>query len=88
MSWQRWAMAELADSTTATRSSPPRRWISAGVAVVSRGRLRYVARCDFDTREWWTARIVLKSAAGDGETSVDVEVTPPGARRRRAPDGE
>jgi hypothetical protein len=44
----------------------------------SRGPLQFNARVEFDRQEFWNVRVRLQSAAGNAETSAQVEATPPG----------
>jgi hypothetical protein len=44
----------------------------------SGGQLQYKALVPFDRQEFVRARVILHSAAGDGEASATVEVTPVG----------
>ncbi len=44
-------------------------------------RVQFKAEIPFDAQERWLTRIFLKSSKGGGETSVEVEVTPPGYGR-------
>ncbi|MGB7751203.1 MAG: hypothetical protein WCF88_06590 [Candidatus Acidiferrales bacterium] len=46
-----------------------------------RGQVVYRADAQFDQQELWQVRMIVKSSAGDGEASADVEVTPPGYGR-------
>jgi hypothetical protein len=46
-----------------------------------RSRVQFKAEIPFDAQERWLTRILLKSSQGSGETSVEVEVTPPGYGR-------
>jgi hypothetical protein len=46
-----------------------------------RGRTQFKAEIPFDAQERWLTRIFLKSSKGDGEATVEVEVTPPGYGR-------
>jgi hypothetical protein len=46
-----------------------------------RGQVVYRTEAQFDQQELWHARMIVKSSAGDGEASADVEVTPPGYGR-------
>ena len=46
-----------------------------------RGQVVYRTDAQFDQQELWHVRLIVKSAQGDGETSADVEVTPPGLGR-------
>lgn len=45
------------------------------------GRVQFKALVPFDAEELWRVRVSLHSAQGDGETTTDVEVTPPGYGR-------
>jgi hypothetical protein len=45
------------------------------------GRVQYKALVPFDAQELWRVRISLQSSKGDGEATIDVEVTPPGYGR-------
>ena len=45
------------------------------------GRVQFKALVPFDAQELWRVRVSLKSARGDGETTTDVAVTPPGYGR-------
>lgn len=45
------------------------------------GQVEYRTEAQFDQQELWHVRMILKSSAGDGEGSADVEVTPPGYGR-------
>jgi hypothetical protein len=44
-------------------------------------RLQYTALVSFDQQELWNVRLILHSAQGVGEVSVQVEATPPGYGR-------
>jgi hypothetical protein len=44
-------------------------------------RAQFKAEVAFDAQEYWNVRIVLHSSQGDGEATVQVEVTPPGYGR-------
>jgi hypothetical protein len=46
-----------------------------------RSRVQFKAEIPFDAQERWLTRILLKSSQGDGEATVEVEVTPPGYGR-------
>src|ERR1700723_3634505 len=46
-----------------------------------RGQVQYGTEAQFDQQELWHVRLIVKSSAGDGEASADVEVTPPGLGR-------
>jgi hypothetical protein len=46
-----------------------------------RGRVQFKAEVPFDAQERWQTRILLNSSRGGGETTVEVEVTPPGYGR-------
>ena len=46
-----------------------------------RGQVLYRTDAQFDKQELWHVRMIVKSSAGDGEASADVEVTPPGYGR-------
>jgi len=46
-----------------------------------RGQVVYRTDTQFDQQELWHVRMIVKSSAGDGEASADVEVTPPGLGR-------
>jgi hypothetical protein len=46
-----------------------------------RGQVQYRTEAQFDQQELWHVRMIVKSSAGDGETSAEVEVTPPGLGR-------
>jgi hypothetical protein len=46
-----------------------------------RGQVVYRTDAQFDQQELWHVRMIVKSSAGDGEASADVEVTPPGYGR-------
>jgi hypothetical protein len=46
-----------------------------------RGQVQYRTEAQFDLQELWQVRMIVKSSAGDGEASADVEVTPPGLGR-------
>ena len=46
-----------------------------------RGQLQYKAEVQFDKQEFWRVRVLLESSQGSGETSVNVEATPPGYGR-------
>lgn len=39
---------------------------------------RWLAEVEFDAGDWWTARFLVRDAAGTHAAAVDVEVTPPG----------
>src|ERR1700685_3617608 len=43
-----------------------------------RGQVVYRTDAQFDQQELWHVRMIVKSSAGDGEASADVEVTSPG----------
>jgi hypothetical protein len=43
-----------------------------------RGRVQYKAEVPLDALELWHVRIIVQSADGSGETTVDVETIPPG----------
>jgi hypothetical protein len=45
------------------------------------GEVEYRTVAQFDQQELWHVRLIVKSSAGDGEASADVEVTPPGYGR-------
>lgn len=45
------------------------------------GRVQFKALVPFDAQERWRVRVSLRSAQGGGETTTDVEVTPPGYGR-------
>jgi hypothetical protein len=45
------------------------------------GRVQYKALVPFDAQEFWRVRVSLRSPQGGGETTTDVEVTPPGYGR-------
>jgi hypothetical protein len=45
------------------------------------GQVVYRTEAQFDRQELWHVRMIVKSSAGDGEASADVEVTPPGYGR-------
>lgn len=45
------------------------------------GRMQFKALVPFDAEELWRVRVSLRSAQGGGETTTDVEVTPPGYGR-------
>lgn len=45
------------------------------------GRVQFKALVPFDAEELWRVRVSLQSAQGGGETTTDVEVTPPGYGR-------
>ncbi len=45
------------------------------------GQVVYRTEAQFDQQELWHIRMIVKSSAGDGEASADVEVTPPGYGR-------
>lgn len=49
--------------------------------VKSRGQAQFNAQAEFDRQELWRVRLVIHSAQGSGEATVDVEVTPPGFGR-------
>jgi hypothetical protein len=49
--------------------------------VKSRGQVQYNAQADFDRQELWRVRLVLESSQSSGETTAQVEVTPPGFGR-------
>jgi hypothetical protein len=44
-------------------------------------REQFKALVEFDAQEYWDVRVLLHSAAGDGEAAMQVEVTPPGYGR-------
>jgi len=44
-------------------------------------RVQYKAEAQFDTQEFWRTRILLQTSKGNGETSIEVEATPPGFGR-------
>jgi hypothetical protein len=46
-----------------------------------RGQVQFRTEAQFDQQELWQVRMIVKSSAGDGEASADVEVTPPGLGR-------
>lgn len=46
-----------------------------------RNRVEYKTEVPFDKEEAWHVRLILTSALGGGETSTDVQVTPPGLGR-------
>jgi hypothetical protein len=46
-----------------------------------RGQVQYRTEAEFDAQELWHVRLIVKSSAGNGEASADVEVTPPGLGR-------
>jgi hypothetical protein len=46
-----------------------------------RRQVQYRTEAQFDQQELWHVRMILKSSAGDGEVSADVEVTPAGLGR-------
>jgi hypothetical protein len=39
---------------------------------------QFMAEVPFDAQEWWHVRLIVTGAAGTGEATTDVEVTPPG----------
>jgi hypothetical protein len=43
-----------------------------------RDHTQFMAEVPFDAQEWWHVRIIVTGAAGTGEATTDVEVTPPG----------
>jgi hypothetical protein len=43
-----------------------------------RDSVQFLGEVPFDAQEWWHVRVIVASAAGGGEVSTDVEVTPPG----------
>jgi hypothetical protein len=43
-----------------------------------RGQVLYRAEVPFDAQELWRVRIIVDSALGSGEATVQVETTPPG----------
>lgn len=45
------------------------------------GRMQFKALVPFDAEELWRIRVRLQSPQGGGETTTDVEVTPPGYGR-------
>jgi hypothetical protein len=45
------------------------------------GQVEYKVEVPFDAQELWRVRVRLSSPQGDGETSVNVQVTPPGLGR-------
>jgi hypothetical protein len=45
------------------------------------GQVQYKTEAQFDAQELWQVRLIVKSSAGDGEASAEVEVTPPGLGR-------
>jgi hypothetical protein len=45
------------------------------------GQVEFRTEAQFDQQELWHVRMIVKSSAGDGEASADVEVTPPGYGR-------
>jgi hypothetical protein len=49
--------------------------------VKSRGPAQYNAQAIFDRQELWRVRLIVQSAEGDGESTAQVEVTPPGFGR-------
>ena len=46
-----------------------------------RGQVQYRTEAQLDQQELWHVRLIVKSSAGDGEASAEVEVTPPGFGR-------
>jgi hypothetical protein len=46
-----------------------------------RGQVQYRTEAQFDQQELWHVRMIVKSSAGNGEASAEVEVTPPGLGR-------
>jgi hypothetical protein len=46
-----------------------------------RNRVEYKTDVPFDKEEEWRVRVILASARGGGETSTNVQVTPPGLGR-------
>jgi hypothetical protein len=46
-----------------------------------RGQVQYNGQIQFDRQEFWRVRVSLKSSAGDGEATAQVEATPPGFGR-------
>ena len=42
------------------------------------GTVTFQAEAQFDTQEWWRARLVLRGSEGVGEVDARVKVTPPG----------
>jgi len=46
-----------------------------------RGQVQFNARVNFDRQEFWRIRVRLQSSLGSGETSAQVEATPPGFGR-------
>ncbi len=55
--------------------------IYAAERADSGGRVQFKALVPFDAEELWRVRVSLQSAQGGGETTTDVEVTPPGYGR-------
>jgi hypothetical protein len=43
-----------------------------------RGHVQYQVEVPFETQEHWRARIIVQSADGSGEATVDIETTLPG----------
>jgi hypothetical protein len=46
-----------------------------------RGHVQYKVEVPFDAQELWRVRVLVQSSLGNGETTTDVEVTPPGMGR-------
>jgi hypothetical protein len=46
-----------------------------------RGQVQYRVAAEFDAQELWRVHLILRSSAGDGEATANVEVTPPGLGR-------
>jgi hypothetical protein len=49
--------------------------------VKSNGQVQYNAQAEFDRQELWRVRLMLQSSQGGGESTTQVEVTPPGFGR-------
>lgn len=46
-----------------------------------RGQVQFNGQAEFDRQEFWKVRVSLRSSAGNGEISSQVEATPPGFGR-------
>lgn len=46
-----------------------------------RGRAQFKAEVPFDAQEFWRVRVLLRTSQGSGETTAEVEATPPGFGR-------
>ena len=87
-----WVMVDAAPGTAVPRDLQ----VEIGVQPVSgrlpekryrarldsmRGQVQYYVEVPFDAQERWRIHLLLASAAGQGEASATVEVTPPGLGR-------